>query len=100
MFTAAAPALQVSNSGTQCSIDTGTLTLNTVFKMVGAYKANSFVAALNGGTPGTDNTGTIPTVSQMGIGNRLSGPYMNGHVRKIQYWPQRLLNAEVQAFSK
>jgi len=100
MFTAAAPALQVSNSGTQCSIDTGALTLNTVFKMVGAYKANSFVAALNGGTPGTDSTGTIPTVSQMGIGNRLSGPYMNGHARKIQYWPQRLLNAEVQAFSK
>jgi hypothetical protein len=100
MFGVAGPVFSVGNSGNQCNIDTGTLTLNTVFKMVGAYKVNSFVAALNGGTPGTDNTGTIPTVSQMGIGNRLSGPYMNGHARKFAYWPQRLINAEVQAFSK
>lgn len=100
MFGVAIPFFSVGNSGSQCNIDTGTLTLNTVFKMVGAYKANSFAAALNGGTPGTDNAGTIPTVSQMGIGNRLSGPYMNGHARKFAYWPQRLINAEVQAFSK
>jgi len=100
MFGVAIPFFSVGNSGSQCNIDTGTLTLNTVFKMVGAYKADSFAAALNGGTPGTDNAGTIPTVSQMGIGNRLSGPYMNGHARKFAYWPQRLINAEVQAFSK
>ena len=100
MFGVAVPFFSVGNSGSQCNIDTGTLTLNTVFKMVGAYKANSFAAALNGGTPGTDSAGTIPTVSQMGIGNRLSGPYMNGHARKFAYWPQRLINAEVQAFSK
>jgi len=100
MFGVAGPVFSVGNSGNQCNIDTGTLTLNTVFRMVGAYKADSFAAALNGGTPGTDNAGTIPTVSQMGIGNRLSGPYMNGHARKFAYWPQRLINAEVQAFSK
>lgn len=101
MFGANAPVFQVSNSGTQCSIDTGTLTVNTVFKMVGAYKENAFVAAMNGQSPGVDNSGTIPSgLVQMGIGNRLSGPLMNGHARKIAYWPQRLINAETQAFSK
>jgi len=100
MFDLTGPLWQVQNTTTSASLDLGTLTLNTVFNMAGTYKVDSFAGALNGGTVQTDSTGTIPTVSLMGIGNRLSGPYMNGHVRKIQYWPQRLLNAEVQAFSK
>lgn len=100
MFDLTGPLWQVLNTTTSASLDLGTLTLNTVFNMAGTYKVDSFAGALNGGTVQTDSTGTIPTVSLMGIGNRLSGPYMNGHVRKIQYWPQRLLNAEVQAFSK
>jgi len=100
MFDLTGPLWQVLNTTTSANLDLGTLTLNTVFNMAGTYKVDSFAGAMNGGTVQTDSTGTIPTVSQMGIGNRLSGPYMNGHVRKIQYWPQRLLNAEVQAFSK
>lgn len=101
MFGVNGPAFQVINSGTQCNIDTGTLTVNTVFKMVGAYKENAFVAAMNGQSPGVDNSGTIPSgLVKMGIGNRLGGPLMNGHARKIAYWPQRLINAETQAFSK
>jgi hypothetical protein len=100
MFDLTGPLWQVLNTTTSANLDLGTLTLNTVFNMAGTYKVDSFAGALNGGTVQTDSTGTIPTVSQMGIGNRLSGPYMNGHVRKIQYWPQRLTNAEVQAFSK
>jgi hypothetical protein len=101
MFGAAFPFFSVANTTTQANLGLGTLTLNTVFKMVGAYKLNSFVGSKDGGTVQTDNSGTIPSgIIQLGIGNRLSGPYMNGWARKIAYWPQRLINAETQSFSK
>jgi hypothetical protein len=101
MFGAAFPFLGVTNTTSQVSLDLGTLTLNSPFKMVGAYKVNDFAGTVDGGTVQTDTSGTIPTgIVQLGIGNRLSGLYMNGHARKVSFWPQRLINAEVQAFSK
>jgi hypothetical protein len=101
MFGVAFPFLQVINGTTQANIGLGTLTVGATFKMVGAYKLNSFAGALNGGAAATDVSGSIPTgMTQIGLGNRLSGAYMNGHARRFMYWPQRLTNAEVQAFSK
>lgn len=101
MFGANAPLFQVVNGTTQANIDPGSITVGSVFKMAGAYKLNSFATAMNGGNSVTDNSGSIPTgMTQLGLGTRLSGPYLNGHVRKFLYWNQRITNAEVQAFSK
>jgi len=47
----------------------------------------------------TDNTATIPTVTQLRIGSDGTN-YASAWVQKIMYWPQHLINAEVQAFSK
>lgn len=41
----------------------------------------------------------IPTVSELDIGWAPGSTRVNGHVVKIMYWPQRLVNAELQAFS-
>lgn len=74
---------------------------NTYYTGVGAYKADSFQAAANGvaGTP--DTLGTVPTVNQLQIGSSTAvGGFLNGHMASLRYWPQRLINAEVQAFSK
>lgn len=72
-----------------------------VNRAVMAYKANSFAASTNAGNVQTDNAGNIPTVDQLKIG-RLNGDnnFLNGHMQKILYWPQRVINAETQAFSK
>jgi hypothetical protein len=72
-------------------------------KTVVAYKLDSFATALNGIATSTDTSGTIPTVSRLGIGNSfLASPAVtsSSHFQKLFYWPQRLTNAEVQAFSK
>jgi hypothetical protein len=101
MFGATAPLFQVVNGTTQANIDLGTLAVGSVFKMTGAYKLDSFAGAINGDAAVTDVSGSIPTgMTQIGLGNRLGGGYMNGHARRFMYWPQRLTNAEVQAFSK
>jgi hypothetical protein len=95
-----ATGAQVVDGGvTQADLSpTGVLTANQVFKSVLAYKVNDFAASGNAGTVVTDAAGTVPTLDRLLIG--LNVNYLNGHVRKISYYPQRLINAEVQAFSK
>ena len=87
------------SSANQCVIGTTTLTANTKFKLVGAYKLNSYAASLNAGSVGTDNLATVPTVNRLLLGNDGVNIF-NGIYAKINYYPQRLINAEVQAFSK
>jgi hypothetical protein len=68
-----------------------------------AYKQDSFAAALNGSAVVTDTLGNVPTtLNKLHIGkypNAIGGDW-NGQIQKIMYYPQRLTNAEVQAFSK
>jgi hypothetical protein len=86
-----------------------TITFNSIARGVAhtatlAYKANDTVAAINAGAataPGTQPA-NVPACTQLTIGHYSVGPanFLNGHIRNIMYWPQRLTNAEVQAFSK
>lgn len=103
-----------SGSQTRCLINAGgvlqadiyntvTSTFNTPIKTALAYKANDVAISCNAGTVQTDNTVTIPTVNAAYIGgaeNGTAGVQLNGTVAKIYYYPQRLTNAELQAFSK
>jgi len=74
---------------------------NVFFKLSGAYKINSFVAASGGATPFVDTSGSVPTVTRCLIGS-INGTanFLNGCIKYLSYYPQRLLNAEVQAISK
>jgi hypothetical protein len=77
------------------------LATNTFTTVVGAYKDSSFAFADGGSAASTDTSGNIPTgLTQMYIGSDGTTALQNGHVSKIYYWPQRLTDAEVQAFSK
>lgn len=72
-------------------------------KSVQAYKANSFAFAVNGSTVETSSSGSVPTVNTAYFNSIETGAATNmasGWLRKVLYWPQRLINAEVQAFSK
>jgi hypothetical protein len=60
-----------------------------------AYKVNNCAFSMNAGTVLSDASVTLPTVNQLGIGVGL-----NGYMKEINYWPQRLTNAELQSFSK
>jgi len=97
---AADPQLFVVDGGsTQATLDAGTITANTVYKLGGAWKASSFATAINGAAAVTSASGTLPTVTQARLGSDGTN-YLNGHLQNLRYWPQRLTNAEVQAFSK
>lgn len=92
----------VDGSANQCDITTSAPVANTIYKYAGAYKVNDFAASKNGGTVGTDTSGTIPTVDRLIIGRSGAsdaGTELNGWMRRIAYYPRRLTNAELQSLT-
>ena len=84
----------------QANISCGAYTSGQ-YQIVGAYKNNNFAAAANGNATTTDASGTIPTAIKLSIGSYNTGNLtMTGYIKKLAYYPQRLVDNEVQAFSK
>tara|TARA_R110000822_G_scaffold49495_6_gene129728 strand:- start:1369 stop:2640 length:1272 start_codon:yes stop_codon:yes gene_type:complete len=103
-------AYNMANAGvTQSDINLGTQVHGSVAKVLAAYKTDSIAGCKNASTVGTDSSATVPVaLDRLYIGcraaasviNNNTGQYYNGHISRIGYWQQRLLNNEVQAFSK
>lgn len=93
------PELYIKATTDQAQIDAGTLVANTTYSLVGAWNTNDCAAAISGGAAVTDTSVTVPTVDRMLIGSDGTN-YLNGWAEKIAFWPQRITNAEVSAFSK
>jgi hypothetical protein len=70
-------------------------------KVAFGYKLNNTNYGKDGVIGTTDTVCTIPAVDRLNIGsNQGSGNQLNGYVQKIFYYPQRIINAELAAFSK
>jgi hypothetical protein len=75
--------------------------VNDVASITSAYKLNNYGVAVNGGVTTTDTSGGVPVVDRMRIGATVAGTApSSGWYQKLLYYPQRLTNAEIQAFSK
>jgi hypothetical protein len=87
---------------TVANLTGGAYTANTIFNICNAYKLDSFAMSLNGGAPITDIAGAIPTtIDRVFIGGNVAGTVTSAKtIRKFFYYPQRLTDAEVQAFAK
>lgn len=80
----------------------GTATPNTTFKAAMAYRSNDFAATGNGGAVTADTSGAVPlSQSELNLGysRNYGGLYLNGHLRRISYYPTRLQNSQLQALS-
>lgn len=73
---------------------------DAINKVSNALGTNAFGVAFNGNTATSVTPYTAPTVNTLRIGSAISVFYFNGHIRKINYYLPRLINAELQAFSK
>jgi hypothetical protein len=65
------------------------ISANAIARAIGAYKANDFAFTQNGETTQLDSSGTLPDPIQLCVGSD-TGTFLNGHVRKLAYWPKRL----------
>lgn len=79
----------------------GSVTNRAVFaKLVGAYKLNDIAYSNNGAAVITDGSALIPSVEILRIGNSYSNTKpLNGHIKKLAYYPKRLSNSELQALT-
>jgi hypothetical protein len=65
------------------------------------FKLNNSNYGKDGVAGTTDTACTVPTVNRLNIGsNQTSGNQLNGYVQKVFFYPQRIINAELAAFSK
>ena len=97
----AAPSFVVTSAGAaQANIGNSAISANTTAKTAGAYAVNDFAIATNAGTVATDASGALPVgLSKLDLGGFLSGTFLNGHLRRITYYPRRLTNAELQTLT-
>jgi hypothetical protein len=98
---ATAPGFFVATGGVaQANIFSSTITAGSTFAQANSYKAANFAIAVNGGTVGTSSSGSIPIVNKMVIGaNVFAGAYVNGTIRRLVFWPQRLPNPTLQSIT-
>jgi hypothetical protein len=90
----------VVSSVAQADLNNGVaITANTVAKIASAYKANDFAMSTNSGTVQTDTSGSVPAVTLLQLGQGVTGPALNGYLRRIVYYPRRLSNAELQSIT-
>lgn len=75
------------------------IAINTAFGMAMRYKVNDFALSLSGAAVSTDVSGTLPTVNQMTLGNRLGTQFLSGWIRSVQYYNRIKTNAQLQTLS-
>lgn len=64
-----------------------------------AYRQNDMAASTLGAAVIYDTSTTVPYVNSMDIGGRLRAAQLNGHIRRLAYYPKRLTNAELVALT-
>ena len=66
-----------------------------------AYKVNDLAASRNGGASVSDVSATLPTgIDRLELGTTQSPNYLNGTIRRLTYWPQRLANSTLQQITQ
>jgi hypothetical protein len=72
---------------------------NTIYKTALAFKPNDAAFTANGASVQTDSSVTVPDgITEAAIGRSVGGgtAFLNGHIRKLAYWPRRLSNTLLQ----
>jgi hypothetical protein len=92
----------IDNNATQCNIFSPdpavALVASQTYKAASVYKLNDFAHTLDGNSPGTDTSGTLPTVDRayLGVNESGTGGFLNGHIAKFYYWNTRKPNEFLQ----
>ena len=68
-------------------------------KASAAYAVNNFASSVAGGAVVTDNSGSLPVVSQLQLGALTTAARLNGWLRSFRYVPVRAADFQLQALT-
>jgi hypothetical protein len=92
---------QIRAAGTfYASFSSGGAVAGQFYQTTVAYKANDCASSTDGAAIQADATVVLPVVTQMVIGGNTTTSTGAGTIKNIRYYPMRLTNNEVRAFSK
>lgn len=76
----------------------GALVANTNYKGAGAWASNEAVGFLGGAKSAGDVGVTLPTTTKMNVGGTqgIAASALFGHIRRLDYWPERKSDAFLQ----
>jgi hypothetical protein len=95
-----APAFTATVGGVaQAVLSTAAVTANAVVKSAVAFRANDFAFTSNGSTVVTDTSGSLPVTNALSLGAIAGSIPLNGHLRRIVFYPTRLTNVQIQALT-
>jgi hypothetical protein len=84
----------------QTALFPGSPTVNQVNRTAVGYIANNYSCSLNGASPSTNTTNSVPaSVTQLQLGNISSSQYLDGWLQSVQYFGARLSDAQVRTLS-
>jgi hypothetical protein len=83
---------------TQANANTAIADSVTNANLAIAYKVDSIGYSVDGQNAVVDTSASIPTVDRLEIGNAISR--LNGTIRRLTYWPQRLPDSTLQTITQ
>jgi hypothetical protein len=72
----------------------------SLVRIAAAVAVNNVAVTGAGLSPGVNSTATLPTVTQATIGTANAAVPINGTIRRLTYWPQRLPNSTLEAITR
>lgn len=97
---AAVRVFVITNSVQQNNTTVGTNSVNTFGKSLFTWATNNFLGSFNGSLSTAGTSGNVPTVNMMTIGyDAVSPGYLNGHIRKLSYYPVALSSSNLVALT-
>jgi hypothetical protein len=92
------PELYIRSGGVdQATIDAGTISA-AAYRLAGTWAAGNAAASVNSGAAVLGAPGAIPAATQARLGSDGTN-YLNGHLQALEYYDERVLNAELQRLS-
>lgn len=64
------------------------------------YKANDARASVNGTLSTLDTSSSIPPIVDLSLGNWGGSTYLNGNIQKLEYYPSRVTDTQIQLLTQ
>jgi hypothetical protein len=89
-----------TNNVLDVNLDSGFLSLNSPFKTAASYSFNNFTFSRSGGAVLSDTQALVPLTNQIAIGATVgAASILNGTIKKLAFYPERLSDAQLQALT-